>query len=63
MNIRSRNPSDSQAIAELNRLAFERDNEANLVESIRHSDRYIPELDLVAELSNAVVQYGSVSDE
>ena len=51
MNIRSRNPSDSQAIAELNRLAFERDNEANLVESIRHSDRYIPELDLVAELS------------
>ncbi len=55
MNIRSRNPSDYQAIAELNRQVFERDNEAQLVESIRHSDRYIPELELVAELNHAIV--------
>ena len=55
MNIRSRNPSDYQAIAELNRQVFGRDNEAQLVESIRHSDRYIPELELVAELNHAIV--------
>ena len=55
MNIRSRNHSDYQAIAELNRQVFGRDNEAQLVESIRHSDRYIPELELVAELNHAIV--------
>lgn len=55
MNIRSRNHSDYQAIAELNRQVFGRDNEAQLVESIRHSDRYIPELELVAELNYAIV--------
>lgn len=55
MNIRFSNRSDYQAIAELNRLVFERDNEAKLVELIRDSDRYIPELELVAELDGAVV--------
>jgi putative acetyltransferase len=55
MNIRSRTSSDDHAIAELNRLAFKRDNEAKLVESIRQTDRYIPELELVAELDCGVV--------
>ncbi len=55
MNIRSLYPSDKYAIAELNRQVFGRDLEAKLVESIRHSDRYIPELELVAELNHAVV--------
>ena len=55
MNIRFSNCSDYQAIAELNRLVFERDLEAQLVELIRDSDRYIPELELVAELDGAVV--------
>lgn len=55
MSIRCENPSDYQAIAELNRLAFERENEAQLVESIRHSDRYTPKLTLVAERDGAVV--------
>ncbi len=55
MNIRSRTPSDDQAIAELNRLAFKRHNEAKLVESIRQTDRYIPELELVAEMDCGVV--------
>jgi predicted N-acetyltransferase YhbS len=31
MNIRPEQPSDYQAIAEVNRLAFERENEAQLV--------------------------------
>lgn len=55
MNIRASNCSDYQAIAELNRLAFGQENEAKLVELIRDSDRYIPELEMVAELSGAVV--------
>jgi putative acetyltransferase len=54
MNIRCENRSDYPAIAELNRLAFEQENEAKLVESIRHSDCYIPELSLVAELNGAI---------
>jgi putative acetyltransferase len=36
-------------------MAFKRKNEAQLVEYIRHSNRYIPELSLVAELDSAVV--------
>lgn len=55
MNIRCENCSDHQAIAELNRLAFERENETQLVQAIRHSDRYVPELSLVAELDSATV--------
>ncbi len=55
MNIRACTRSDYQAIDELNRLAFGQENEAKLVELIRDSDRYIPDLELVAELSSAVV--------
>jgi len=55
MNIRSRTPKDDLAIAELNRLAFKRGSEASLVESIRQTDRYIPELELVAQMDCGVV--------
>jgi len=55
MNIRCSNCSDYPAIAEIEKQAFGRDNEARLVELIRESDRYIPELELVAEINNAVV--------
>src|SRR4028119_2221638 len=54
MNIRCPNLSDYKVIAELNRLAFEGENEAQLVEYVRHSDRYIPELELVADLDGTV---------
>lgn len=55
MNIRPEKRSDYQAIAEVNRLAFERENEAQLVEKIRRSERYIPQLSLVAELDRTVI--------
>lgn len=55
MNVRCENSSDYQAVAEVNVQAFGQENEAHLVEQIRQSDRYIPELTLVAELDGAVV--------
>ncbi len=55
MNIRCETLTDYPAIAQVNTLAFGQDNEAKLVERIRHSDRYIPELSLVAEIEGMVV--------
>ncbi|MDZ8110637.1 MAG: N-acetyltransferase [Nostoc sp. DedQUE12a] len=55
MNIRRETLTDYPAIAQVNTLAFGQDNEAKLVERIRHSDRYIPELSLVAEIEGIVV--------
>ncbi|MBD6620222.1 N-acetyltransferase [Komarekiella sp. 'clone 1'] len=55
MNIRSETLLDYPAIAEVNTLAFGQENEAKLVEEIRHYDRYIPELSLIAEVEGIVV--------
>ncbi|MCC5640563.1 N-acetyltransferase [Nostoc sp. CHAB 5844] len=55
VNIRCETLSDYPAIAEVNRLAFEQENEAKLIDKIRCSERYIPELSLVAEIGNVVV--------
>ncbi|MEH1816283.1 MAG: N-acetyltransferase [Nostoc sp.] len=55
MNIRCETLPDYTAIAEVNTLAFGQANEAKLVEKIRHSDRYISDLSLVAEVENVVV--------
>ncbi|QMS87976.1 N-acetyltransferase [Nostoc edaphicum CCNP1411] len=55
MNIRCETLTDYPAIAEVNTLAFGQENEAKLVEKIRRSHRYIPELSLVAEIENVVV--------
>jgi putative acetyltransferase len=55
MNIRCETLQDYPSIAQVNILAFGQENEAKLVESIRASDYYIPELALVAEVQDVIV--------
>lgn len=52
---RSEQPTDHAAIARVNRLAFDRDAEADLVARIRASEEFDPSLSLVALLSGEVV--------
>lgn len=53
--IRPEAPEDIDAIADLHRTAFRRPAEAELVDAIRRSAHFIPELSLVAELNGQVV--------
>jgi putative acetyltransferase len=55
MDIRSESLPDYAAIAEVNILAFGQQNEAKLIEEIRGSQGYIPELSLIAEVDNIIV--------
>ena len=55
LEIRQEVIKDYAAIAEVNNLAFERENEAELIHNIIKSDRYIPELSLVVELDRKIV--------
>ena len=55
MKIRSEQPSDYPGIAETIAQAFEQDNEVRLVQEIRKSDRYIPNLSLVAEVNDVII--------
>lgn len=48
MDIRPEIRADERAIAEIHRLAFGNEGEAKLVEALRASDTYVPELSLVA---------------
>jgi putative acetyltransferase len=53
--IRPELPTDHRAIGEVHEQAFSRSNEAHLVEAIRASPGFIPELSLVAERQGAIV--------
>jgi putative acetyltransferase len=54
--IRSETPADTTAVYTVNKLAFDgRDAEPGLVDAIRKSDDFIPELSLVAEESGQIV--------
>jgi putative acetyltransferase len=55
VKIRPEIPSDYPTIAQVHMLAFARENEAKLVDRIRDSDRYIPQLSLVAQFNDMVV--------
>ncbi len=55
MEVRPEIRADERAIAEVHRLAFGREDEANLVAALRGADTYLPELSLVALRGGAVV--------
>jgi predicted N-acetyltransferase YhbS len=56
VEIRTEAQADHQAVFQLNVEAFgRRDDEAKLVERIRNSDGFIPELSLVAEIDSKIV--------
>ena len=55
MLIRAEQSSDYQGIAETIMQAFSQDNEVLLVQEIRKSDRYIPDLSLIAEVDGIIV--------
>jgi putative acetyltransferase len=55
ITVRPETPGDYAAVYEVNRLAFGKDNEARLVDTIRSSPEHIPELSLVAEMDGRVV--------
>jgi putative acetyltransferase len=53
--IRQENKDDLQDIYEINTLAFRQENEAKLVELLRVSKTFVPELSLVATIDNKIV--------
>lgn len=57
MNIKIRQEikDDFNTVFEVNKLAFGQDSEANLVELLRQSKAFVPELSLVATLDNKIV--------
>jgi putative acetyltransferase len=55
VTIRPEQPLDYPAIFEVNKLAFDNENEPRLVETLRHAPGFLPELSLVAVLENQIV--------
>jgi putative acetyltransferase len=53
--IRAESPDDRKAIAEVTESAFGKEREAKMVDAIRRSDAFVPELSLVAELDGRIV--------
>ena len=61
MNIRVEQPEDIPAIADVVAAAFGSPAEAQLVDAIRASPGFVPELSLVAEIDGAVVGHVMIS--
>lgn len=55
LKIRQENRDDIKEIYEINSLAFGRENEAKLVDLLRASANFVPELSLVATIDNKLV--------
>lgn len=61
MNIFPETQADYPAIAQIHKLAFAREEEADLVDKIRNSQYYIPQLTLIAKINNSVVAHSMLS--
>ncbi|HLK58964.1 MAG TPA: N-acetyltransferase [Chthonomonadaceae bacterium] len=61
-HIRSEVENDRQAIREVNDLAFGRPVEGGIVEKVRQSEGFIPELSLVAEREGRIVGHALFSE-
>ena len=55
LGIRAETSADREAIAAVTTAAFGKPAEARMIEAIRRSDGFVPELSLVAKLGNQVV--------
>lgn len=55
LEIRPERPGDEEAIAEVNRRAFEGEEEVGIIEAVRGSEYFIPELSLVAEQDGRII--------
>lgn len=61
MRIRAETDEDRAAIRTVNEEAFQEQLEADLVDAIRASDRFVPELSLVAEVGGEVIGHVMLS--
>ena len=61
VSIRAERPDDHDAIRSVVAAAFQSEREADLVDAIRASPEYVPELALVAEIGGEVVGHVMVS--
>jgi predicted N-acetyltransferase YhbS len=55
MKIRQEQKSDHKKVYEINKQAFDQENESKLIEKIRVGEGFVPELSLVAELDGEIV--------
>lgn len=55
VSIRQEKKDDYDAVFEVNKFAFEQDDEARLIEMLRQSDAFIPELSLVATFDEKII--------
>jgi putative acetyltransferase len=61
LSIRPETGHDHEAIAKVTRAAFGKVREARIIDAIRRSDGFVPELSLVAELEGVVVGHVMLS--
>ena len=55
ITIRTEAEKDHKRVYEINKLAFQQEDESKLIEKIRKGENFIPELSLVAEIDNKIV--------